>query len=135
VVERPGFGLSDFQKGRKLLDWPEDVTAFADALGIERFAVAGNSEVDQEMLSHPEIKKMLMENYREAMRAEVRGFAREDISIPVGVWHSEEDANVSSSAARHVAKTIPECRATLLPGEGHWLFLGHWEEILRSLLS
>ncbi len=213
VVDRPGFGLSDFQKGRKLLDWPEDVIAFADALGIERFPVAGNSAggpyaaacafkipervtraaiiaglgptdlagvieemprirragvavarrapwllratlwlmgnpnrnperffrrmasgnsaVDQEILSRPEIKKMLMENYREAMRAGVRGFAREaiilssswgfrleDISIPVDVWHGEEDANVSLSAARHVANTIPGLPCNLPPGGG-----------------
>jgi pimeloyl-ACP methyl ester carboxylesterase len=43
VVERPGFGLSDFQPGRTLLDWPDDVVALADALDIERFAVAGLS--------------------------------------------------------------------------------------------
>lgn len=38
-IDRPGFGLSDFQKGRKLLDWPADVAAIADALGIQRFSV------------------------------------------------------------------------------------------------
>jgi pimeloyl-ACP methyl ester carboxylesterase len=230
VVERPGFGLSDFQKGRKLLDWPEDVIAFAEAMGIERFAVvgnsagapyaaacafkipervtraaiiaglgpadlagvveemprirragvavaqrapwllrailwlmgnpnrnserffrrmaSGNSAVDQEIMSRPEIQRMLMENYREATRAGVRGFAREaiilssswgfrleDISIPVDVWHGEEDANVSLSAARHLANAIPDCHATFLPGKGHWLYLEHWEDILSSLLS
>ena len=39
--DRPGMGLSTFQPGRTLLDWPEDVTALAHALGIERFAVMG----------------------------------------------------------------------------------------------
>jgi pimeloyl-ACP methyl ester carboxylesterase len=43
VLERPGFGLSDFQPRRTLLDWPDDVAAAVDALGIERFAVAGIS--------------------------------------------------------------------------------------------
>ncbi|WP_168209145.1 alpha/beta fold hydrolase [Agromyces intestinalis] len=43
AVDRPGHGLSDFQPDRHLLDWPEDVTALADALGIERFAVMGMS--------------------------------------------------------------------------------------------
>ncbi|MBI3979092.1 MAG: alpha/beta hydrolase [Chloroflexi bacterium] len=41
--DRPGFGLSDFQPGRTLLDWPGDVVELADALGIDRFAVAGHS--------------------------------------------------------------------------------------------
>ena len=36
--ERPGFGRSDFQAGRRILEWPDDVAALADALGLERFA-------------------------------------------------------------------------------------------------
>jgi pimeloyl-ACP methyl ester carboxylesterase len=41
VPDRPGYGLSTFQRGRTLLEWPEDVVALADALGIERFALLG----------------------------------------------------------------------------------------------
>jgi pimeloyl-ACP methyl ester carboxylesterase len=41
--ERPGFGLSTFQKGRSLAGWARDVEAFTRALGVERFAVAGVS--------------------------------------------------------------------------------------------
>ncbi|WP_164730020.1 alpha/beta fold hydrolase [Rhodomicrobium lacus] len=41
--DRPGFGFSDFQSKRKLVDWPGDVAALADHLNIERFAVAGVS--------------------------------------------------------------------------------------------
>lgn len=41
--DRPGYGLSDFKRGRKLLDWPEDVTELADKLHIGRFAVLGIS--------------------------------------------------------------------------------------------
>lgn len=230
IVERPGFGLSDFQPGRTLLHWPADVVAFADALGIHRFAVvgvsaggpyalacayripkritkaafvcgvgptdipgatrelplirrvgaavarrapwalsavlwlvanprrdsgrffermiSGNSEVDREILSHPEMRDTLVESYREATRTGIRGFARdaiilsspwgfriEEISIPISVWHGEEDANVSILAARQVARAIRDCRATFISGEGHWLFLRHWEEILRSVIA
>jgi pimeloyl-ACP methyl ester carboxylesterase len=42
-VDRPGYGLSDEQRGRTLLDWPDDVAALADHLGFERFAVVGIS--------------------------------------------------------------------------------------------
>jgi pimeloyl-ACP methyl ester carboxylesterase len=42
-VDRPGFGRSDLQLGRRLEDWPADVAELADALEIERFAVAGFS--------------------------------------------------------------------------------------------
>jgi pimeloyl-ACP methyl ester carboxylesterase len=41
--DRPGFGASAFQRGRRLLDWPADVCALADRLGIDRFGVAGFS--------------------------------------------------------------------------------------------
>jgi len=37
--DRPGYGLSDPQPDRLLLDWPRDVVELADALGIERFGV------------------------------------------------------------------------------------------------
>lgn len=230
VLERPGFGLSDFQPRRTLLDWPDDVAAATATLGIERFAIAGisagapyaaacaykipdrltkvaiisgvgpmdlpgaleempkvrrlgsrvaktapwllrpilwlvsnphrdpehfyermlsgNSDADQVLLSRPEMKAMLLRNYLEATRAGIRGFAREsiivsnswgfsptDITVPVYLWHGEDDANVSLSAVRHLAETIPNCRARFLPGEGHWLILGHWEEILSELLA
>jgi pimeloyl-ACP methyl ester carboxylesterase len=41
--DRPGYGLSDFQPGRSIGDWPGDATALADALGIDRFAAVGVS--------------------------------------------------------------------------------------------
>ena len=43
VADRPGLGLSDFKKRRRLLDWPNDVAELADNLGIDRFAVMGLS--------------------------------------------------------------------------------------------
>lgn len=42
-IDRPGMGLSTFQPGRRMVDWPADVAALADALGIGRFAVGGVS--------------------------------------------------------------------------------------------
>lgn len=41
--DRPGIGGSDFQADRRITNWPADVTALADALGLDRFAVLGNS--------------------------------------------------------------------------------------------
>lgn len=42
-VDRPGLGLSDALRGRKLLDWPEDVEQLAGALGIDSFSILGVS--------------------------------------------------------------------------------------------
>lgn len=41
--DRPGYGLSDYQPNRTLLDFPLDIEALADALGLGRFAVFGVS--------------------------------------------------------------------------------------------
>lgn len=43
LVDRPGYGLSDFQPRRTLLDWPRDVAEVADHLGFDRFSVFGMS--------------------------------------------------------------------------------------------
>ena len=42
-VDRPGTGLSDFQAGRRIIDWAKDIVQLADHLGIEQFYVDGYS--------------------------------------------------------------------------------------------
>ena len=39
--DRPGMGLSTYQKGRRLLDWTDDVVHLTSALDIDEFAVMG----------------------------------------------------------------------------------------------
>lgn len=41
--DRPGYGRSSPQPGRTLLDWPDDVSALGDALGLDRFGALGVS--------------------------------------------------------------------------------------------
>lgn len=41
--DRPGFGLSDFQPRRTILDWPNDVVHLANALSIDRFSLLASS--------------------------------------------------------------------------------------------
>lgn len=41
--DRPGYGLSDFQPGRRISNWPRDVLELADALSLGRFPVLGVS--------------------------------------------------------------------------------------------
>ena len=43
AADRPGIGGSTFQPRRAFSDWPNDVEELADALGIEKFSVLGNS--------------------------------------------------------------------------------------------
>jgi pimeloyl-ACP methyl ester carboxylesterase len=57
-IDRPGFGESDFQRRRRFDEWPADVAAVADALGIDRFAIlaysAGGPYAIACALAHPE---------------------------------------------------------------------------------
>lgn len=41
--DRPGFGRSDFQKNRQILNWPDDVGFLADQLHLGKFGVLGLS--------------------------------------------------------------------------------------------
>lgn len=43
ALDRPGYGLSDFEPGRTILSWPRDVEVAADLFGLGRFAVLGAS--------------------------------------------------------------------------------------------
>ena len=42
-LERPGFGRSSACRGRRMIDWADDVAHLADALGLGRFAIVGVS--------------------------------------------------------------------------------------------
>lgn len=41
AVDRPGCGGSGFQSGRRITDWPSDMAAFANRIGLGEFAVMG----------------------------------------------------------------------------------------------
>lgn len=43
AADRPGYGDSDHQPGRRIADWSDDVGLLADRLGLDRFAVLGVS--------------------------------------------------------------------------------------------
>lgn len=43
AADQPGVGGSTPRKGRRMVDWGDDMEQLADALGLERFAVAGHS--------------------------------------------------------------------------------------------
>src|SRR5512136_1888696 len=42
-TDRPGYGASTFQLGRRLLDWPQDINDLAEALRIKKFYIVGHS--------------------------------------------------------------------------------------------
>ena len=230
TIDRPGYGLSSFQPGRQLLDWPDDVVQLADALAITRFAILGVSgggphaaacaykiperlaavamvsslrplhgphgaesmsrlahlglrlgrdaplllwplvwllsnpgrdpakfvrqgyeslpASDQAILDQPDFTAMLIEDSAESARHGVRaywwdlvllarpwGFRLSDITMPIHLWHGEEDSIIPVHMGHYLASALPNCQAHFLPGEGHFLFMEHLAEILAVLAS
>jgi pimeloyl-ACP methyl ester carboxylesterase len=231
AVERPGYGLSTYVPRRRISQWPEDVRAVADHLGIDRFAVFGYSgggpyalataslltdrvsavavasgmgpvagaeasrrmngrqrlyrlaaqhagwgirlglkrlatdlqsdparfmrrrierspAADRAIGRRPEIRAVMQRDLVEAFRGGVRGtqhdiwllslawdFEIEAIEAPVRLWHGSADVVVPAWLGRAVAERIPGAQLSLLPGEGHLLFLQHMDEIIEALLA
>jgi pimeloyl-ACP methyl ester carboxylesterase len=107
-----------------------------------------SSESDQAILSRPEIRTMLVENWLEATRPGLDGYAQdarlfslpwgfqiEEIPMLVHLWHGTDDRSTPISMAYHMWHTIPRCQAKFYPGEGHFLLFDHWEEILSTLVA
>jgi pimeloyl-ACP methyl ester carboxylesterase len=42
-VDRPGYGLSEPHRKRRLADWPQDIEQLVDHLGFKKFAIVGMS--------------------------------------------------------------------------------------------
>ncbi len=85
---------------------------------------------------------------REGFRQGSRGVAQDDVLVNrewgfdlqgvkprVDIWHGEADMNVPVQAGRHLQEALPNRRTTFLPGEGHFLMLKHWGEILSALVN
>lgn len=225
-IDRPGYGLSSFKPGRTFMDWADDVSELADALGFDRFSILGVSgggpyaaacackmpdrldavgiicgmgPVDvpdlikgmpwlyrqglriagrlpgitaviyafaalffrfypQQMLAilsgtvtgpdkialkNKKLMQVLSASFQEAFRNSLRwpatdivlysrpwGFSLKDINIPVHLWHGDKDRIVPSEMGRYMAQSIPNCRATFYPDEGHFsIILNRIEEI------
>jgi pimeloyl-ACP methyl ester carboxylesterase len=231
TIDRPGHGLSDFKPDFQLLEWPGHVTALADHLGLDDFAVEGWSfggpyamvcafkipervnaaglissfapynrpnstegmasfnklalgmahrtpwlgkpfmalqgrmmrgnperlarqmlssvpESDKELFDQPETVSVLLESIQEAFKITsdgaaweaimlVRpwGFRLEEIGIPVHIWHGEIDVNDPLQCGEYLRDKIPSANATFFPGEGHFLILKRWGDILAQLTS
>lgn len=230
--DRPGYGLSDYQPGRRISDWPRDVLGLADGLSLDRFAVLGISggapyavvsaaalagritavgivgglgrvdlqensarmnpfarlsfalarrtprlsqllnqglapvlrgsphwmlkllsgnlpPPDRKVLSDPATFAIFADAFREAFRQGGRGAALEltllalpwetaleSIRVPCHVWHGEQDTTVPVEMGRWLARSVPGCRASFFPEDGHFsLPVNRIDAILRTLAA
>ncbi|MFM8424602.1 MAG: alpha/beta fold hydrolase [Chloroflexota bacterium] len=63
------------------------------------------------------------------------GFSLQEISMPIHIWHGEQDRIVPIEQGRIQAKTIPNAHARFFPNEGHTLGVNHTEELLDTLVA
>jgi pimeloyl-ACP methyl ester carboxylesterase len=228
--ERPGFGYSDFQAGRSILGWAEDVRQLADSLGHRRFGVLGVScggpyalacahqlggrldyvgllagmgpmdlpalhkeqlpmlrlmfglarrhpllaspllaldrllflrsparavkalagllaEPDRQLLADDpqaaaRFAAFLAEAYRQGVRgackeaqliASPRGFALEQIQVPVHLYQSGLDRHVPQAMGQHLQARLPRASLRLYPQEGHLsIVLNQFPQVLAD---
>ncbi|MBI5954888.1 MAG: alpha/beta hydrolase [Chloroflexi bacterium] len=106
------------------------------------------SESDKMTVARPDVKQafehMPVEAFRQGVRGvaldlmlEARpwGFALQEISMPVHVWHGEQDRIVPVEQGRIQAKAIPNANARYFPNEGHTLGVNQLEELLDTLVG
>jgi pimeloyl-ACP methyl ester carboxylesterase len=109
-------------------------------------AVEGMIASDQELMSDPRLRAIMIENASEVYRQGGRGmydegrilagpwgFVPESIRAEVHLWHGELDDTVPAEMGRHLARTIPGCQASFYSSEGHHLLYHRWPEILLPL--
>jgi pimeloyl-ACP methyl ester carboxylesterase len=63
------------------------------------------------------------------------GFSPAEVECHVELWYGEADTLVPPDMGRYLAQVIPDSRLTIVPDEGHTLYLTHWSDILRTLIG
>ena len=61
------------------------------------------------------------------------GFTLSQVPVEVSVWQGTDDALIPSQWGERLAREIQKARLHLLEGEGHFLALQHYDEILTEL--
>ncbi|MFC8089040.1 alpha/beta fold hydrolase [Streptomyces sp. NPDC057301] len=106
------------------------------------------TESDLRVVSDAGIRAMLLRNYREALSVSADGwvddalsfcspwgFSLADISVPVLLWHGEQDGFSPASHTRWLAERIPGGRAVLQPEEAHFASLRVLPDVFTWLLG
>src|SRR6266567_3453755 len=162
VVDRPGHGLSSFQKQRTLLAWsarsmPWLVYLIRMRMGkiitgepsrALRLLTSTLPAVDRAFLEQAEVAEMILRALREGYRQGTRGPTQDDIitrqrwgfelreiRARVDIWQGGQDLNVPRHAGEYLRATLPTTRYFFRPEEGHFSMSKHWNEMMTSLLE
>jgi pimeloyl-ACP methyl ester carboxylesterase len=108
---------------------------FASLPASDRDALGGQQATDMLITSMVESFRAGSDGSAWDLRLLTRhwGFSLQDITVPVVLWHGDADTNSPLAAGSCLRDTIPDASLTVLPGEGHFLILKRWGEIIRQL--
>lgn len=103
---------------------------------------------DQHILEEIAVRRVLINELSEVYRQGTSGYVREltvhanpwgftpaQLNTHTYLWQGEQDATVPAEMGRYLAQEIPDCDATFLPDQGHYLVFPHWKEILVTILG
>jgi pimeloyl-ACP methyl ester carboxylesterase len=101
---------------------------------------------DRPILARPAVREMyardLPEAFRQGPSAMIEdlallsapwGLPLEDVRCFVKLWHGDADRMVPVEASKRVVKIVPGATLAVCPGEGHFLVIDRWSEILNWL--
>jgi len=151
AIDRPGIGLSTSRGKRQVVDWPEDVAAFADQLGIHRFAVlavsggapyglACGARLSERLLALGLVAGLAppLERFREHLSEAHRKVLRLARWLP-GLLKGQVGkfgAGVAASGTRHLLETRPNLdpadRAVLEDPVWAQVLVESWTEAFRQ---
>ena len=116
-----------------------------DPARMVREATKAMPAPDRALLAEPEAQQALLASLAEGLRTpgglaqdaglatRPWGFALQEISLPVHIWHGAEDGNSPVAAARYLAQTIPNSLLRIWPDEGHFSMLRHLPEMVEEM--
>ncbi len=121
-----------------LAHWPET---------LDHLRTLNAPPVDRTELARPGTRAVLNRTVADAMRDGAYGARRdlllytrpwgiplESLSLPIDLWHGEDDGMVPVAHGHWYQAHLPGCRARFVPDEGHYsLPLRHAEAILAGL--
>jgi pimeloyl-ACP methyl ester carboxylesterase len=103
-------------------------------------------EADRKIATDPRYHDILLESMVTACRMHYKGLSDDVLTVArpwgfslqqiiplVYLWHGESDIEVPVKVGHYLADQIPNCCPKFYAGEGHFMYLSHWEEILKNL--
>ena len=115
---------------------------------LYQLMTAGLPEPDAALFSSEAMVWMYQTNMKESVRTGVDGIVSDMLLYPqfwgfdpaaidceTLLWQGMKDINVPAAMGKYLSETIPGCRASFVPGQGHFLLFSHWDGILKSLIA